>query len=85
MKRAEDVFTHDEAARIVEAFEDVLEHYEVTLPSDEDDERDETNTARLYGSTYSELLDYIEYLLIEMLEKYDACNSFKAGTFSGTY
>lgn len=67
------VFTHDEAARIVEAFEDVLEKYDVTLPSGDDDGKDETNTARLYGDTYSELLDYVEYVLVEVLDKYENC------------
>ncbi len=79
------VFTHDEAAKIVEAFEDVLEKYDVTLPSGDDDERDETNTARLYGDTYSELLDYVEYVLIGMLDKYEACKDVITGAFSGNY
>lgn len=60
------IYTRDEAAVIVEMFEDVLERYNITVPSDEDDERDPDNTARLYGSTYYELLDAVEYRLVRM-------------------
>ena len=46
------IFTHDEAMQILELFEDVLEEHDITIPSPEDDDREEDNTARLYGSVY---------------------------------
>lgn len=63
------IYTHDEAAMILELFEEVLDRYDITVPSDEDDERDPDNSARLYGSTYSDLLDEIEGALISMLNR----------------
>lgn len=46
------IFTHDEAARIVELFEDVLDEHGIKVPSPEDDERDPDNEAKLYGSVF---------------------------------
>lgn len=60
------IYTHDEAAQIVEMFEDVLEAYDITVPSPEDDEKGDENGARLYGSTYYRLLDAVESVLIEL-------------------
>lgn len=34
------IYTHDEAALIIEKFEDVLSQYDIHIPSPEDDERD---------------------------------------------
>lgn len=62
------IYTHDEAARLVELFEDVLSRYDIHVPSPEDDEREEDNEVGLYGSTYSDLLDEVEERLIELLE-----------------
>lgn len=61
------IYTHDEAARIVELFEDVLCAHNMKVPSPEDDQRDEDNAAALYGSTYSDLLDEVEDVLLELL------------------
>ena len=63
------IYTHDEASQIIELFEEVLYQNNIKVPSPEDDEREEDNCAALYGSTYSDLLDDIEYILIEMLNK----------------
>lgn len=63
------IYTHDEAAKILELFEDVLSEYDISVPSPEDDEREEDNMVGLYGSTYSNLLDSVEERLIELLEK----------------
>lgn len=62
------IYTHDEAARLIDMFEDVLETNNIRVPSPEDDERDEDGYG-LYGSTYSDLLDSIEEELINLLEK----------------
>lgn len=53
------------ANAIVETFEEVLDRYDVTLPSSEDDEREQGNTARLYGMTYYGLLDAVEALIAD--------------------
>lgn len=63
------IYTHDIAAIIVEKFEDVLDEQGVTLTSPEDDEKEPGNEARLYGSTYDELLDTTENIIIETLDK----------------
>lgn len=68
MEKKSTIYTHDLAAEIMERFEDVLERYDITVPSPEDDEKDADNGARLYGSVYSELADDIETILIEMAE-----------------
>lgn len=65
------IYTRDEAMVIVELFENVLDKYDITIPSDEDDERDPDNTARLYGSTYYGLVDAVENALILMLVDHD--------------
>ena len=61
------IYTHDEASRILEAFEDVLSRYNIHVPSPEDDEREPDDLIGLYGSTYSELLDDIESRLIDLI------------------
>lgn len=47
------IYTRDEAMLIVEMFEDVLDTYNIKVPSPEDDEREPDNEAKLYGSVYS--------------------------------
>lgn len=42
----EPIYTHDEAALIVEEFETVLEKYGVKIPSPEDDEREKPSSAK---------------------------------------
>ena len=61
------IYTRDEAMLIVEMFEDVLDTYNIKVPSPEDDEREPDNEAKLYGSVYSDLLDNVEESLIEFL------------------
>ena len=79
----EPIYTHDEAALIVEEFENVLEKYGIKLPSPEDDEREENNEAPLYGSTYSDLLDSVEGTLIDLLERHSVGTPIVQYTFSG--
>lgn len=62
------IYTHSEAADIVELFEDVLEQNNVTIPSPEDYERGE-DSGRLYGSTYYHLLETVEARLVEIANK----------------
>lgn len=63
------IYTHDEAAQIVELFEGILDKYDIAVPSPEDHERNADNCARLYGSTYSDLLDQVENKLIDILSR----------------
>ncbi len=62
------LYTREYATDIVNLVEDVLDRYGIKVPSPEDDERDEDNSAAFYGSVYSELLDNIEVLLIRAAE-----------------
>lgn len=61
------IYSHNLAADILEIFDDKLDRMGITLPSPEDDQRDPDNGARLYGSTYSDLLDEVEDYLVSVL------------------
>lgn len=63
------IYTHDIAASIVEKFEDVLSANEIYVSSPEDDERPENDKIGLYGSTYYNLVDEVENILIELINK----------------
>lgn len=77
------IYTHDEAALIIEEFENILDEYGIKVPSPEDDERDDENSAPLYGNTYSDLLDVIENILIEILDRHSANTEIIRDEFSG--
>lgn len=79
-----EIFTHDEAALIVELFESVLFQYSISVPSPEDDERGEDNDIGLYGSTYSDLLDMVEASLVSILERHSPGAEIVKDVFSGT-
>lgn len=64
------IYTHNIAADIVELFENLLEANGVVLPSPEDGEKEEGNAACIYGSVYSDLLDAVEGILIETLDRH---------------
>lgn len=78
------IYTHDEAMLIVELFEDVLSRYNISVPSDEDDEREEDNMIGLYGSTYSDLLDDVEEKICSVLARCKRGEKIVEGEFSGT-
>lgn len=82
------IYTHDIAAQMVDLFEDLLDRKNITVPcSDENEEADRSdidNSARLYGSEYSELLDDIEATLIGVLEEKDSSAEVILYEFSGT-
>lgn len=83
---AEDaVYTHDLAAEILEMVEDVLDEYDITVPSPEDDERGEDNGARLYGSVYSNLADSIEAVLIDVFQRARDGAKLVSDEFSGDF
>ncbi len=80
------VYMRDIAAQIVENFEDVLEEQDITLTSPEDDEKDPDNAARLYGSTYYDLLDATESIVIQTLEQAGISrDKYIADQFSGNF
>ena len=78
------IYTRDEASIIIDMFEDVLQKYNIHVPSPEDDERDEDNTVGLYGTTYSELLDNVETRLQDLLARHYPNTEIVEYVFSGT-
>lgn len=78
-------YTHDEAARIVELFEEILDEYNIHIPSPEDEEREPDNMVGLYGSTYSNLLDSVEEYLIETANAVSNGAEVVQFEFSGNY
>ncbi len=79
------IYTHDEAAQIIELFESVLCNYGIKIPSPEDDERETDNEAPLYGSVYSELLDDVEAHLVNLLDRHNSSDVIITDEFSGMY
>lgn len=79
-----EIYTHDEAARIIEKFEDILSQYDIHIPSPEDNERDEDNMVGLYGSTYGDLLDFVEGQICSVLSRCKAGEKIIEGEFSGS-
>lgn len=83
---AEKIYTLDLAAKVLEQFENVLEKQDVTLTSPEDDDKEQENGARLYGSTYSELLDAVEDIFVDILKKAKISEEkYVSGEFSGRF
>lgn len=85
----EKVYTHDEAAAIVERFEDLLEAKDISIPCDDPEEQkeldnDPDNGARLYGTEYSNLLDEVEELIVAAVEKVKGGAGIEKYMFSGT-
>ena len=86
------IYTRDEAARIVEMFEDILVENGISVPSPEDDDRDPDDNLGLYGSVYSDLLDGVENILIGIIirrgphgDHIKDLNEVITGKFSGKY
>lgn len=82
-EKADKIFTRDEAALIVELFEDVLASNGISVPSPEDDERDPDDDEGLYGSTYGDLLDNVEQRIISILKNHRANTEVITDYFSG--
>ena len=83
MEEKNKIYTHDMATIIVEAFEDELLKHDIRVPSPEDDEREKDDTG-LYGTTYSDLVDYTEYMIIEIINRCKNGAEVVTGEFSGT-
>lgn len=91
-KLFEPIYTRDEAARIVEMFENILVENEISIPSPEDDDRDPDDKLGLYGLVYSDLLDGVENVLIGIIirrgphgDHIKDLNEVITGEFSGKY
>ena len=63
------IISREEAAGLVDLFDDVLTAQNIRVPSPEDDERDESDTG-LYGTVYYALLDEIEWHLTDLLKRH---------------
>ena len=61
------IYTRNAAADIVGFIEDILISYGIKVPSPEDDERDSEDDLGFYGTTYSDILDKVEGILINLL------------------
>ena len=77
------IYTEDEAVRILEIVEEVLDRYEIKVPSPEDDERGEDNDTPLYGSVYWGMVYEIEQNLIKLCGKVQAGEEVKSYQLSG--
>lgn len=67
------LYTRPFAAEIVYLFEKLLDEHGIIIPSPEDSDGrfDYVNFAPIYGTTYSDLADEIERILVNMLRHYD--------------
>lgn len=63
------IYTLNEAADIVELFENLLDEHNIRIPSPEDDERGDDNEAKIYGSVYGDLLYSVEDALLDIIER----------------
>lgn len=72
-KNANKLYTRGYALLIMEQFEAVLSKYDICVPSDEDDEREEDDMIGLYGSTYSDLIDVVESIVIDAVKDSRYC------------
>lgn len=61
------LYTRNEAADIIELFENILDAHNIVIHDDER-EGDESEGC-LYGTTYSDLLDDVEEALIQIVVK----------------
>lgn len=78
------IYTHDKALQIVEEFDNILVKYGIEVPSPEDDERDPDDMVGLYGTTYADLLDIVEDIIIDVLNQHKSDDEILVGKFSGT-
>ena len=79
------IYTHDEAAKIVEIFENALGKAGIVIPSPEDEEKEPDNHACLYGSVYSNILDSVENILADLLKRSSNGADIIPDVFSGDY
>ena len=69
MSKEKPIYIEDEAAAIVELFDDLLVDNGIKVPSPDDDQRDEDNEAALYGETYYMLTENIAERILEIIDR----------------
>ena len=57
------------ACDILELFEDVLDKHNITIPDEDDDQKEPGNNVRIYGMTSARLEDDIAAVLYEFAEE----------------
>lgn len=75
----QNVYTKEVAKDILEAFEDLLEENNISIP-DKYREGDDYE-ARLYGATYYDLLTKVECMIIKLMERCGV--DYEADTWNG--
>lgn len=63
-----EIYLRQYSAAIIELFEKVLDENNITIPSEEDDQKEPDNNARLYGMVYAELEDAVTGILSDFGE-----------------
>ena len=63
------VNTHHLTRDILDLVDNYLSSFGIKVPSPEDHERGEDNDAALYGTTYAELFDPIEDMIVDAVER----------------
>lgn len=77
------IYTRDRAAEIVELFENILDQHDIMIPCD--DRTGDEDEGCLYGSVYSDLLDEVEGILCELIDRAKSGEPVVQDEFSGTY
>ena len=67
MSRENEIYPRSIAAEIVEEFENILDAHSIYIPDGE--RTGDESEACLYGDTYSDLIDNVEYHITEALKK----------------
>lgn len=57
------------AITILEIFDNFLDSKDITVPSDDDDDRGDDNTARIYGTDFAKLENDITNLLLNKKDR----------------
>ena len=74
------IFTREVATDIVELFEDLLDKYDIDIPDEDREGYGDDNQARLFGGTYYELVEDVERMIIELMER--TGTNYKANEFN---
>ena len=82
-KNSKKIYTQDEAAWIVDIFEDLLEKHGILIPDEDREGREEE--ACIYGMTYGELLYDVEDRLISLLKSVGHENIVSREFSGGSY
>ena len=67
MNKKNKIYTRNIAAEIIEEFENILDKHNICIPDKE--RTGDENKSCLFGNTYSDLIDNVEYHIKETLKK----------------